>query len=200
MVPYHFSPDRALQLSTEMAPYGSAWPIPLLGILLTTAGLLLFIAGLVDTPSPATSMRPSWLHSQDGGGLATMTRSPTEPHRAGPYPRVMAWSAQENAGFGDRWVSRATSNPTRDDRIASAPVAVDPASKTDLAHVGTSPASSGSGIISVDLLQPRRLGRSCRRTPADSAHEAALPLCRDAREAPPTIVAMPKFAESVGSG
>jgi hypothetical protein len=200
MVPHHYSPDRALQLSTEIAPNGSAWPIPVLGILLTTVGLLLFIAGIVDTPSPATPIRLGWLHSQDGGGLATMTSSPTGPRRAGPHPRVMAWSAQENAGFGDRWVSRATSNPTRDVRIASAPVAVDPTLETASAHVGMPPVSSGSGMISVDLLQPVRLGRTCRRTPADSAHEAALPLCRDAREAPPTIVAMPKFAESVGSG
>ena len=94
MVPHHCSPDRAVQLSTEIAPNGSAGPLPLLGIVLTTVGLLLVIAGLVDTPSPATPIRLGWLHSQDGGDLATMTRSPTVPRRAGPHPRVMAWSAR----------------------------------------------------------------------------------------------------------
>src|ERR671913_72267 len=99
MVPHHCSPDRALQLSTETAPNGSAGPLPLLGIVFTTVGLLLFIAGLVDTPSPATPMRLGWLHNQDGGDLATMPRSPTGPRWTGPHPRVMAWSAQENAGL-----------------------------------------------------------------------------------------------------
>jgi hypothetical protein len=162
MVPYHCSPDRALELRTELVPNGSAWPMPVLGTLLTTVGLLLFIAGLVDTPSPATSMRPSWLHSQDGGELATMTRGPTGPRQAWPHPRGMAWSAQENAGFGDRWVSRATSSPTRDKRIVSARVAVDPTGRTGSGHVGMPQVSSRSGIFSVDLLQPVRLARNCK--------------------------------------
>jgi hypothetical protein len=163
-VPYHCSPDRVLQLSTEIAPNESARPIPLLGIVFTAVRLLLFIAGLVDTPSPAIAMRLGWQHSQDGGELATMTRRPTGPRWAGPHPRVMAWSAQENAGFGGRWVSRATSRSrTCDDRIVSAGVMVDPIVRTGSAHVGTSSVSSGSGIISVDLLQPIRRGRSCRR-------------------------------------
>ena len=162
MVPYHCSPDRALELRTELVPNGSAWPMPVLGTLLTTVGLLLFIAGLVDTRSPGTSMRPSWLHSQDGGELATMTRGPTGPRRAGPQPRGMAWSAHESAGFGDRWVSRATSSRTRDKRIVSARVAVDPFLRPGSAHVGMPPESSGSGIISVDLLQPVRLARNCK--------------------------------------
>jgi hypothetical protein len=201
MVPYHFSPDRALEFRTEMDPNGSASPLPVLGIVLTTVGLLLVIAGLVDTPSPATPMHVGWLHSQDGGDLATMTRSRTVPRRTGPYPRVLAWSAQENAGFGGHWVSRATSSSrTRDDRIASAPVAVDPTVRTDSARMGTAPVSSGSEISSADLQQPRRLGRNCRSTRPDSARAAALPLCRDAGEAPPTIVAMPPVGESVASG
>jgi hypothetical protein len=162
MVPFHCSPDRALELRTELVPNGSAWPMPVLGPLLTTVGLFLFIAGLVDTPSPATSMRPSWLHSRDGGELATMTRGPTGPRRAGPQPRVMAWSAQESAGFGDRRVSRATSSRTRDKRIVSARVAVDPFLGPGSGHVGMPLVSSGSGIISVDLLQPVRLARNCK--------------------------------------
>jgi hypothetical protein len=86
-------------------------------------------------------------------------------------PRVMAWSSLENDGFAGRWVSRATSRSrTRDDRIVSAGVAVDPIVRTGSAHVGTasvhvgmSPVSSGAGIFSVDLLQPIRRKRSCRR-------------------------------------
>jgi hypothetical protein len=191
MVPYHCSPDRALEFHTERVPKGSAWRMPVLGTLLTTVGLLLFIAGLVDGPSPATPIRLSWLHSQDGGDLATMTRSPTEPRPAGSHPRVMAWSAQENAGFGNRWVSRATSRSwTRVDRIASARVAADPILGPGSAHVGTAPESSGSWIISVDLLQPIRLGRNSKKTPVDAGQEGTFPLYRDAREAPPTIVAM----------
>jgi hypothetical protein len=158
MVPYHCSPDRARELRTRRAPNGSAGPLPLLGIVFTTVGLLLFIAGLIEMPAPATPMRLGWLHNQVGGDLATMPRSPTGPRRARPHPRVMAWSAQENAGFGDRWVSRVTSSPTRDKRIVSARVAVDPTVRTDSADVGMPPVSSGSGMISVDLLQPRRLG------------------------------------------
>jgi hypothetical protein len=74
--------------------------------------------------------------------------------------------------------ARATSSSrTRDERVASARVTVDPLDP----FVGTGSVSSGSGIISADLQLPIRLGRNCRRTPADSAHEAALPLCRDAR-------------------
>jgi hypothetical protein len=194
MVPYHCSPDRALELRTKITANGFAWPIPFLGIVLTTVGFLLFmtgVAGLMEMPAPTTSMRPSWLHSQDGGDLATMTRSPTGPRRAGSHPRVMAWSAQENAGFGNRWVSRATSRSwTRVDRIASARVAADPTVRTGSAHVGMPPVSSGSGMISVDLLQPIRLGRNSKKTPVDAGQEGSFPLYRDAREAPPTMVAM----------
>jgi hypothetical protein len=51
---------------------------------------------------------------------------------------------------------------------------------TASAHVGMPPVSLGSGINSADLQHPVRRGRSCRRTPADSAHEAVLPPCRNA--------------------
>jgi hypothetical protein len=185
MVVHHHSPDRALGLRTEITANGFAWPMPLLGIVLTTVGFLLFmagLAGLMEMPVLATSMRPSWLHSQDGGDLATMTRSPTVRRWAGPHPRVLVWSDPENAGFGGRWLSRATSSsPTRGKQMVNARVAVDPFLGPGSAHVGTALVSPGSGIISADLQQPMRLARSCRRTPADSAHEAVLPPCRNAR-------------------
>lgn len=177
MATHHRSPGRAIERRTEPAPNGTAWQTPVLGIVLTTVGLLLVIAGLVEMPAPATLLRLGWLHSQDGGELAMMTHSATIRRRAWPHRRVMALSAMENTKFGDRWAT--SSSQTREDQNASARVTADPILGTAAEHVGT--AASGSGIISADLQLPRGLGRNCRRTPADSAHEAARPLCRDAR-------------------
>src|SRR5215217_6357504 len=101
------------------------------------------LASWTDTPSPAIAMRLGWLHSQHGGEPPTMTRSRTGPHRAWLHPRVMAGSAQENARLIDRRVSRPTSSRTRDDRIASAGIAVDPILRTGAAHVGTASAHVG---------------------------------------------------------
>src|SRR5215216_1802516 len=88
MVPYHCSPDRALELRTELVPNGSAWPMPVLGTLLTTVGLLLFFAGLVDRHTlarhrhaPRLAAQPAWRRTTDDDpqphGTASSMAPPT---------------------------------------------------------------------------------------------------------------------------
>jgi hypothetical protein len=201
-VPHHYAVNAAANPSPRVAPHRSAVHLLGLGTMLTTLGLLLLFAGLIARPSPPASPLRDWLHSQLVDDRETTAWRPmparrpwsrTGLHRHTERAKIPAIHALEQATL--------TSLPRRrnsEHRTENAHVAVHPISAPASTHDRNSVDQSVPGIVRADLQQKVRLAGSCRRTWADSAHEAALPLCRDARSALASIVGRgPSGSEAV---
>lgn len=200
MAPLHHAPKQPIEPMTKMVAPRSGRYLPLIGTMLATAGFLLLIAGLQEMPSSSAPARRGWLPTQAVDDKATMTSRPVPLGRAWAYSSVTSWTSVESGRFGYRWVLPRASRVTPQSAKSRLHDALQPASSSQaLRHDSDVRIAraffrddldpSAPGIVRSNLQQEIRDPRSCPRTNANSADEAALPLCQDPRDDLATMAA-----------